>query len=93
MAAITESRSEHVDLRMTPTVKQALQRAATIANKTLTEFMLDRALEAAYQTLADRRVFMLDEAQWAELMSRLDAPPADNPRPNALLAHRPAWET
>jgi uncharacterized protein (DUF1778 family) len=92
MTVITESRSERVDLRMTPSAKQTLQRAATVANKTLTEFLLDRGLEAAYETLADRRAFMLDERQWDEFMSHLDAPPADNPRLRALLARKPAWE-
>jgi uncharacterized protein (DUF1778 family) len=92
MAVITESRSERVDLRMTPSAKQTLQRAATVANKTLTEFLLDRGLEAAYEALADRRAFMLDERQWDEFMARLDAPPADNPRLRALLARTPAWE-
>ena len=92
MITDTESRSERVDLRMTPTAKQTLQRAATIANKTLTEFLLDRGLEAAYEALADRRVFVLSEAQWDEFMSRLEAPPADNPRLRALLARKPAWE-
>ena len=92
MTTMTESRSERVDLRMTPSAKQMLQRAATVANKTLTEFLLDRGLEAAYEALADRRVFMLDEGQWAEFMSQLEAPPEDNPQLRALLARKPAWE-
>lgn len=89
---MTESRSERVDLRMTPSAKQTLQRAASVVNKTLTEFLLDRGLEAAHDALADRRTFLLDESQWAELMARLEAPPTDNPRLRALLARKPAWE-
>jgi uncharacterized protein (DUF1778 family) len=92
MATTPESRSERVDLRMTPSAKQTLQHAAAVANKTLTEFLLDRGLEAAYEALADRRVFMLDERQWDEFTAMLDAPPADNPRLRALLARKPAWE-
>ncbi len=38
MAANAESRSERVDLRMTRSAKQTLQRAAAVTNKTLTEF-------------------------------------------------------
>jgi len=92
MATTPENRSERVDLRMTPSAKQTLQHAAAVANKTLTEFLLDRGLEAAYEALADRRVFMLDERQWDEFTAMLDAPPADNPRLRALLARKPAWE-
>ena len=92
MTGSTESRSERVDLRMTPAAKRTLQRAAAVANKTLTEFLLDRGLTAAHETLADRRAFVLDKRQWSEFMARLDAPPADNLRLRALLARKPAWE-
>ncbi len=92
MPMTPESRSERVDLRMTPSAKQMLQQAATASNKTLTEFLLDKGMQAAYDTLADRRVFMLDETQWDAFMADLDAPPADNPRLRALLARAPAWE-
>jgi uncharacterized protein (DUF1778 family) len=92
MAATTEPRSERVDVRMTPTAKAMLQRAAAAEIKTLTEFLLDSGLHAAHDTLADRRVFVLDERQWNEFTAALDAPPADNPRLRALLARKPAWE-
>jgi uncharacterized protein (DUF1778 family) len=92
MAPTTEVRSERVDLRMTPTAKQVLQQAAAISNKTLTEFLLDSGLHAAHDTLADRRLFVLDERQWEEFNAALEAPPADNPRLRALLARKPAWE-
>lgn len=88
----SKTRSERVDVRMTPDAKQMLQRAASATNKTLTEFLLDQALRAARDTLADRRVFMLDDQQWADFNAALDAPPADNPRLRALLARKPAWE-
>ena len=92
MAVTPESRSERVDLRMTPSAKQILQRAASAANKTVTDFLLDSGLHAAYATLADRRVFMLSQERWDEFMAALDAPPADNPRLRALLTRKAAWE-
>ena len=87
-----ESRSERVDLRMTPSAKQTLMQAANASNKTLTEFLLDSGLHAAYDTLADRRTFVLDEQRWDEFMAALDAPPEENPRLRALLRRKPAWE-
>ncbi len=92
MAANAESRSERVDLRMTPSAKQTLQRAAAVTNKTLTEFLLDSGLHAAHDTLADRRTFVLDDQRWGAFLAALNAPPADNPRLRALLARKPAWE-
>ena len=88
----TETRSERVDLRMTPAAKRTLQQAAAIANKTVTEFLLDTGLMAAFDTLADRRVFQLDEKSWDAFMDALAASPKDNPRLRTLLARKPKWE-
>ena len=66
MAETVEARSERVDLRMTPAAKRTLQRAAAVANKTVSEFLLDSSLTAAFETLADRRVFQLDDERWNE---------------------------
>jgi uncharacterized protein (DUF1778 family) len=92
MSDMTESRSERVDLRMTPSAKRTLQRAAAVSNKTLTDFLLDSSLNAAVDALTDRRVFELDEARWNAFMTALSRPPKDNPRLRKLLARKPAWE-
>jgi uncharacterized protein (DUF1778 family) len=91
MSDIAEAKSERVDLRMTPSAKRTLQRAAAVANKSVSEFLLDSSLTAAFDTLSDRRVFQLDETQWAAFMAALDTPPHDNPRLRRLMALRPPW--
>jgi uncharacterized protein (DUF1778 family) len=92
MNDVTEARSERVDLRMTRSAKRTLQRAAAVTNKTVTEFLLDSGLNAAFDTLADRRVFQLDEKRWDAFMAALAAPPKNNPRLRKLLARKPLWE-
>ena len=92
MSETTESRSERVDLRMTPAAKRTLQRAAAVNNKTLSEFLLDTGLNAALETLADRRVFQLDKERWDEFIAALASPPKSNPRLRKLLVRKPAWE-
>ena len=92
MTDVSESRSERVDLRMTPAAKRTLQQAAAIKNKTLTEFLLDTGLTAAFDALADRRVFQLDAKRWDEFMVALAKPPKDNPRLRKLLARKPQWK-
>ena len=92
MTEITESKSERVDLRMTPSAKRTLQRAAAVNDKTLSEFLLDSSLSAAFETLADRRVFQLDEVQWAAFIAALDMPPSDNPRLRKLLRTKAPWD-
>jgi uncharacterized protein (DUF1778 family) len=85
-------RSERVDLRMTPAAKRTLMQAAASENKSLTEFLLDRGLQAAFDTLADRRHFVLEPKAWDDFTAALDQPPADNPALRALLARPPVWE-
>jgi uncharacterized protein (DUF1778 family) len=92
MTDAIDTKSERVDLRMTASAKRTLQQAAAASNKTMTEFMLDSSLSAAFDTLADRRVFQLDERQWAAFMEALDTPPEDNPRLRKLLATKAPWE-
>ena len=92
MTDTIEARSERVDLRMTPAAKRTLQQAAAVANKTVSEFLLDSSLTAAFETLADRRVFQLDDKRWNAFMNALARPPKDNPGLRRLLAHKPAWQ-
>jgi uncharacterized protein (DUF1778 family) len=86
------ARSERVDLRLTPEAKRTLQQAAAVSNKTVSEFLLDSGLNAAFDALADRRVFQLDEKAWKAFMKELARPPKDNPGLRKLLAHKPVWE-
>jgi uncharacterized protein (DUF1778 family) len=91
MAGKTGIRYERVDLRMTRTAKRTLQRAAAASNKTLSEFLLDTGMAAAFDLLADRRRFELDDRRWNALVAALSMPPKDNPRLRQLLSRRPAW--
>lgn len=84
MAAST-TRSEKLDLRLTPAAKRTLQRAAAAAQRSVSEFVLESALERADEALIDRRRFGLDEAQWQEFLSALDAPTRQHPRLERLL--------
>jgi len=86
-----EPRSERVDLRMTPAAKRTLQQAASVSNKTVSEFLLDSGLNAAFDALADRRVFQLDDEKWAAFQEALARPTADNRGLRNLLAHKPNW--
>jgi uncharacterized protein (DUF1778 family) len=93
MTDIAEPRSERVDLRMTPAAKRTLQQAAAAAHKTVTEFLLDSGLNAAFDALADRRVFNLDDAQWEAFQTALAKPPKDNPGLRDLLNRKPNWKS
>jgi len=85
-------RSERIDVRTTPIVKALLQRAAASSHKNVTEFLLEAGINAAEETLADRRVFRLDDAQWKAFNNALDCPVVAKPRLARLLAEKSVLE-
>jgi uncharacterized protein (DUF1778 family) len=85
MATTRTNRSEKLDLRLTPAAKQALQSAAAASHRTLSDFVLESALQRADSVLADRQVFRLDAGQWKAFLAALDAKPRPRPRLQRLL--------
>jgi uncharacterized protein (DUF1778 family) len=81
----TTKRTDRIDLRIQPNVKAALQAAALLRHKTVSEFILESALTAADEQLADRRYFGLDAEQWAAFQAALDAPPRPLPQLEKLM--------
>ena len=79
------TRSEKLDLRLTPAAKRTLNVAASAAGRSVSEFVLESALAHAEQTLADRRFFGLDAERWEAFMTALDAPSRDNPALERLM--------
>lgn len=73
-------RKEKLSLRLGPDAKRALRAAATVAHRSVTEFVLESALMRAGEVLAGRRTFGLSPAKWKALMAALDAPPRHLPR-------------
>jgi uncharacterized protein (DUF1778 family) len=79
------SRSEKLDLRLTPESKSTLYAAAAAVHRSVSDFVLESALARAEETLADRSRFGLDAHQWQAFQAALDAPPRDLPRLRRLL--------
>lgn len=79
------TRTEKLDLRLTPDAKRMLASAAAAERRSLSDFVLESALDRAEETLADRRSFQLDAERWTAFQAALDAPPKDLPRLKQLL--------
>jgi uncharacterized protein (DUF1778 family) len=78
-------RTDRIDLRVYPEAKEALQAAASLKHKSVSEFILDSALGVADDVLADRQHFGLSAEQWEALQTALDAPPRPLPRIEKLM--------
>ena len=80
-----QSRSEKLDLRLTPQAKHTLQTAADITHKSVTVFVVESALARAEEALLDRRRFLVTAQAYDEFVAMLDASPRDHPRLKRLL--------
>ncbi len=87
----TTTRSARLGLRATPQQESVLRRAAEASNKSLTDFVLDSAYQAAEQTLLDQRLFAISEAQSVTLLELLDRPAQDNPGLKDLFSRQAPW--
>ena len=85
MSTLNITKTERIDVRASTAVKQLLQEAARSCHKNVSEFLLDAGVTAAAQTLAERRRFELDDAQWQAFQELLDRPVQSKPRLKKLL--------
>lgn len=82
---------ETINLRVPAEQKALIDRAAARLGKTRTEFMLDSARAAAENALLDERLFLLDEARYAEFVACLDRPLEPSEALRKLLAAPAPW--
>lgn len=95
MAAIASSpaaRSARLGLRATRQQEMVLRRAAEVAHKSLTDFILDSACYAAEQTLLDQRLFMVSGSQYQALMDLLERPEQPNEGLGELFSRKAPWD-
>ena len=85
MRSSPKRREDRLEVRLTPTAKSMLKRAASVERKTVSAFILDKGLAAAAETLADRREFRLSTKQYDAFVAALDAPAKPRPRLERLL--------
>lgn len=84
-------RSARLGVRATPEQEAVLRRAADVARKTLTDFILDSACMAAEQTLLDQRLFMVSGEQYVALIDLLERPEQPNHGLRDLFARKAPW--
>ncbi|MCW5220262.1 DUF1778 domain-containing protein [Verminephrobacter aporrectodeae subsp. tuberculatae] len=91
MPAAALTRSARLGLRATPEQEVVLRRAAELVHKSLTDFILDAACQAAEQTLLDQRLLMVSGSQYQGFLEMLDRPESENPGLADLFSRHPVW--
>ncbi len=86
------SKREALNLRIKPQLRELIDRAAELAGKNRTDFVLDAARRAAEDTLLDRTVLTVSPRVYRQFLARLDAPPKPNKRLLRTMRTRAPWE-
>jgi uncharacterized protein (DUF1778 family) len=83
MSVLTDSR---LAVRLSSDQDALIRRAAEVEGTSITDFTVAATVAHARDVLADRRVFGVDDAAWAEFLEILDRPVSHKPRLNELFA-------
>jgi uncharacterized protein (DUF1778 family) len=83
---------DSLNLRIKPELRGLIDRAAQLAGKNRTDFVLDASRRAAEDALLDRTVFSVSPKAYAEFLKRLDAPPRPNGRLRRTMRAVAPWD-
>lgn len=83
------SKEARISVRVQPGQKALLVRAARLRGATLTDFVLEQALEAASYLVAEEKHFEMAPEQFERFCRALDAPPAKSLNAMRRLLNEP----
>lgn len=92
MISQAETRTAPINIRARQAQRDLIDKAAAALHKNRSDFMLEVACREAENVLLDQRFFQLDSVAFAAFQAALEAPVADNPALQELLASKAPWE-
>jgi uncharacterized protein (DUF1778 family) len=87
------NKTERFAVRLTTEQDALIRRAAEVEGTDLTNFTVCATLAHARDVLADRRLFVLDDAAWTQFQAVLDRPASHKPRLEKLFAEQSIFDT
>ena len=84
------ARETRISVRIKPAQKELIARAARLRQATITGFVLENALQAASQLVAEEKHFEMTPRQFRRFCHALDAPPAKNLKAMQRLLNEPS---
>jgi uncharacterized protein (DUF1778 family) len=85
-----DTKETRISVRIKPAEKALIARAARLRHTTLTEFVLENALQAASQLVPEEKHFEMTPEQFRRFCRALDAPPAKNLKAMQQLLNEPS---
>jgi len=86
------ARTARLGIRATPRQQMLILRAAEAVNKSVTEFILDSACDAAENALLNQRFFLLNDEEWKKFQEVLEQPAKVKPGLKKLMKEKAPWE-
>lgn len=86
-------RDATINLRALSEQRDLIDYAASLLGKNRSDFMLEAACDRAQAVVLDQTFFKLDAEKFDEFTRLLDAPPAQNPGLERLMAVKAPWQT
>ena len=84
------AKETRISVRIKPAQKAIIARAARLRHITLTDFVLDNALQAASQLVPEEKHFEMTPEQFRRFCRALDAPPAKSLKAMQQLLNEPS---
>lgn len=81
-----------LNMRIKPTTRNLIDRAAELLGKNRTDFMLEASERRAEEVLLDRTVFTVSAEAYAEFLVRLDQPAQPNERLKRTMTTKAPWD-
>lgn len=79
MSTVHDAKSERLQLRCDESAKSKIERAAAYERKSVSEFVVERAVSAAERVIEEHDRVTLSEPDWNIFYAALAKPPAPNP--------------
>ena len=86
------NRDQVINIRATRSQRDLIDRAAEVAGRSRSDFMLEAVCQQAVQVLLDQVYFQVDERQFEQFLELLDNPPAPSDALRRLLQTPAPWE-
>jgi len=80
MPTVENIKQERMHIRLDARSKRKLEQAAVYAHKSLSEFVLGQALDAADEVIQEHETLTLSRTDWEIFLDALEHPPEPNAR-------------
>ncbi|WES68722.1 DUF1778 domain-containing protein [Superficieibacter sp. HKU1] len=86
------NRDNQINLRASDAERAIIDYAASLLNKSRTDFILELAYNEAQNIILDQRLFVLDADKYQAFVEQLEAPLENVEGRNRLMDVKPEWK-